>query len=357
MIKNCFRKKSIQTKLLITIFVIIGVSSFLAVLFIANILPFSSTVFIHIEESLKIDLLRAFRLYNTLTVIFAFTLSAVFITFIINKTLKPVRALTEGTKKIAQGDFKIELPIDNNKNDELTKLTDSFNKMARELSLNNMLSNDFISNVSHEFKTPISSIQGFATVLIGTKLTVEQKEYAEIIAYEAGRLTRLTSNILSLSKLENQVIITDKEEFYIDEQIRHSYVLLQNELNEKKIEIDFDLSQVEYYGNPELIQQIWNNVLGNAIKFSQENSLITVSCHNKDGQAVVSIKDNGIGMNKETIKRAFDKFYQGDTSHSGKGNGLGLSLVSRIVELCRGKIDIKSEPGNGTEVIVYLPFG
>jgi len=356
MIKNCFRKKSIQTKLLITIFFILGFSSFLAVLVIANILPFSSNVFIHIEEGLKTDLLRAFRLYNTLTVIFAFILSAAFITFIINKTLKPVRALTEGTKKVAQGDFNVVLPIDNHKNNELTKLMDSFNKMARELSLINMLSNDFINNVSHEFKTPISSIQGFATVLLSTNLTDEQKEYAEIIAYESARLTRLTTNILNLTKLENQIIITDKEDFYVDEQIRHSYVLLQNELNEKNIEIDFDLSQVKYNGNPELIQQIWNNVIGNAIKFSKENSLITVSCHKKDSQAVVSIKDNGIGMSKETVNRVFDKFYQGDTSHSGQGNGLGLSLVNRIIQLCRGKIEIRSDPGNGTEVIVCLPL-
>jgi len=353
---NCKRNKSIQKKLLITVFAIIAISSFLAVLFIANILPFSSNVFIHIEEGLKTELLRAFRLYNTLTVIFAFILSAVFITFIIRKTLKPVRALTEGTQKVAQGDFNVELPVDDNKHDEFTNLMDSFNKMARELSLINMLSSDFINNVSHEIKTPISSIQGFATVLLSTNLTDEQKEYAEIIAYESARLTKLTTNILNLTKLENQVIVTDKEDFYIDEQIRHSYVLLQNEINEKNIEIDFDLSQVQFNGNPELIQQIWNNVLGNAIKFSKKNGLIVVSCQKNDGQAIVSIKDNGIGMSTETIKHVFDKFYQGDKSHSGQGNGLGLSLVKRIVELCNGRIDISSEPGTGTEIITYLPL-
>jgi signal transduction histidine kinase len=301
-------------------------------------------------------LLRVFRLHNFLTVIFAFVLSAAFITYIINKTLKPVRALTEGTNKVAQGDFDVVLPIDDNRQDELAKLTDSFNKMTRELSLINLLNNDFINNVSHEFKTPISSIQGFATVLLGTDLTDEQKEYAEIIAYESARLTRLTSNILRLSKLENQVIVTDKEDFYVDEQIRHSYVLMHNELNEKNIEIDFDLSQVKCNGNPELIQQIWNNVLGNAIKFSNENSLISISCHTKDDQVVVSIKDNGIGMSRETINHIFDKFYQGDKSHSEQGNGLGLSLVNRIVELCSGKIDIESELCNGSEFTIYLPI-
>jgi len=354
--RNCFRKKSLQRKLLITICAIIGLSSFLAVTVITNILPFASTVFVLIEEDIRIDLLRVFRLYNVLTVIFAFVLSVAFITFIINKTLKPVRALTEGTNKVAQGDFNIVLPVEHNRHDELTNLTDSFNKMARELSLINMLNKDFINNVSHEFKTPISSIQGFATVLLGTNLTDEQKEYAEIIAYESARLTRLTTNILKLTKLENQVIITDKETFYIDEQIRHSYVLMQKELINKKIEIDFDLSQIKYHGNPELIQQIWHNLLSNAIKFTNENGQINIRCYKEKGKAVISFKDNGIGMSKATITHIFDKFYQGDTSHSAQGNGLGLSLVNRIVELCSGKIDIKSEIGSGSEFIIYLPL-
>jgi len=356
MIKNCYRKKSLQRRLLITVFSIIAISSILAVVIITNILPFSSTVFIQIEENLRTDLVRVFRLYNFLTVVFAFVLSVVFITFIINKTLKPVRALTEGTNKIAQGDFDVVLPVDSSRHDELTSLMDSFNRMARELSLINMLNNNFINNVSHEFKTPISSIQGFSTVLLGTSLTDEQKEYAEIIAYESARLTRLITNILKLTKLENQVIITDKEDFYIDEQIRYSFVLLQNELKEKNVEIEFELSKVKCNGNPELIQQIWNNVLGNAIKFSNNNSLIIISCHKKDGHVIVSIKDYGIGMSRETTMRIFDKFYQGDKSHSGQGNGLGLSLVNRIVELCGGTIDVRSELGYGTEFIVKLPI-
>jgi signal transduction histidine kinase len=341
-------------KLLITIFAIIAFSSFLAVVVITNILPIAPTVFVLIEEEIRADLMRVFRLYNFLTVIFAFIISAAFITFIINKTLKPIRALTEGTKKVAQGDFDIVLPVEADRHDELTDLTDSFNKMARELSLINMLNNDFINNVSHEFKTPISSIQGFAAVLLDTGLSNEQKEYAEIIAYEAARLTRLATNILKLTKLENQIIITEKESFYIDEQIRHAYVLMQNELLSKNIEIDFDLSQVKYHGNPELIQLIWHNLLGNAIKFTNENGIINIRCHAENDNAIISFKDNGIGMSKETMKRIFDKFYQGDKSHAGQGNGLGLSLVNRIVELCNGTIDVNSEPGKGSEFVIGL---
>ena len=350
------KKNSLQRKLIASILIIIAISSFFAAAIVTNILPYSSTIFVLIEEDIRADLVTVFRVYTFFSLVFVFILSAVFITLIINKTLKPVRALMEGTSKVAQGDFSVVLPVDITKNDELNNLTDSFNKMARELSLINMLNNDFINNVSHEFKTPISSIQGFATVLLGTNLTCEQEEYAEIIAYESARLTRLTSNILRLTKLENQVIITDKSDFYIDEQIRYSYVLLQNELSPKKIEVDFDLRQIKYNGNPELIQQIWNNLLGNAIKFTNENGKINIGCYVKNGKAVISVKDNGIGMDKTTITHIFDKFYTGDKSHSGHGNGLGLPLVNRIVELCGGTIDVKSRLGKGSEFIVALPL-
>ncbi|MCL2708704.1 MAG: HAMP domain-containing histidine kinase [Defluviitaleaceae bacterium] len=354
--KNRAGKKSLQKKMLITIFAIIASSSFLSVMIIARIMPFSPTAFAHIDENLREGIFRVFRLYNAFTVIFAFIFSAAFISFIINKSLKPVRALTEGTKKVAQGDFNVVLETDASRNDELSDLTESFNKMARELSLITMLNNDFINSVSHEFKTPISSIQGFATVLLGSGLTGEQKEYTEIIVNESARLTRLITNILKLSKLENQVIITDKEYFYIDEQIRRSYVLLHNDLSQKKIRVDLDLAQIKYFGNPELIQLIWNNILHNAVKFTGENGQINISCGAAGGEATVSFKDGGIGMDKETAKRVFDKFYQGDKSHSGQGNGLGLSLAGRIAELCGGRIDVISEPGKGSEFTVCLPM-
>jgi len=333
-----------------------AISSFLAVVVVSNILPFSSYVYENISSEIRNDVVNFFRIYNFIAILIAFILSSIFITLNINRILKPVSALTDGTKKVAQGDFNVVLDVDINRHDELRDLTDSFNKMARELSLISMLSNDFTNNVSHEFKTPISSIQGFATVLLGTNLTDEQREYAEIIAYESARLTKLTTNILRITKLENQVIITDKTDFYIDEQIRHSYVLLQKDLAEKKIEIDFELSQTKYNGSPELVQQIRHNLLSNAIKFTNENGKINIGCHIKNGKAVVSVKDNGIGMDKTTRTHIFDKFFQGDRSHSGHGNGLGLSLVYRIVELCGGTIDIRSELSKGSEFIIYLPL-
>ena len=350
------KRKSLTRRLLITICIIMAASSFLAVVVMTNISPFSTYVYEHISPEIRADVVRFFRIYNAVSILIAFILSSIFITININKILKPVGALTEGTKKVAQGDFNVVLNSDINRQDELSDLTESFNKMARELSLISMLNNDFINNVSHEFKTPISSIQGSATVLLGTKLTDEQKEYAEIIAYESARLTKLTSNILKITKLENQVILTDRSDFYIDEQMRHSYVLFQKDLADKNIEVDFELSKTRYKGSPELVQQIWHNLLGNAIKFTGEGGKITIGCYVKDGKAVVSFKDNGIGMDKATKIHIFDKFFQGDKSHSEHGNGLGLSLINRIVELCDGTIDVESVLGKGSEFIVTLPL-
>lgn len=211
-------------------------------------MPLSSSVYAALDSETKVNVFRSFQTYNFFSLTFTLTINAVFITFFINKTLKPIRALTEGTKKVAHGDFNVEITADPDRRDELSALTESFNKMARELSFISMLTNDFINNVSHEFKTPISSIQGFATVLLGTDLTDEQREYAGIIAHESARLTRLTSNILKLTKLENQVIITGKETFFLDEQIRHSILLFQNEWTKKNIHMNIELSPLTYTG-------------------------------------------------------------------------------------------------------------
>jgi len=350
------KRKSLTRRLLVTICLIMASSSVIAVSIMSGILPFTSYFYEYMGSGMRHDAMRLFRIHNTISILIAFILSSVFITIILNRILKPVRALTEGTKKVAQGEFDVMLDVDMNRHDELRDLTDSFNKMARELSLISMLNNDFTNNVSHEFKTPISSIQGFATVLLGTDLTDEQRDYAEIIAHESARLTKLTTNILKITKLENQVILTEKSDFYIDEQIRHSYVLLQKDFTEKNINIEFDLAPIKYNGSPELVQQIWHNLLSNAVKFTNEHGKIYITCVVHDKKAVVSIKDNGIGMDKATITHMFDKFFQGDKTHSGQGNGLGLSLVHRIVELCGGTIDVTSKPAIGSEFIVTLPL-
>ena len=254
----------------------------------------------------------------------------------------------------SKGNFKIQLPIPNDF--EMGSLTAKFNSMVRELNSIETLRNDFINNVSHEIKTPISTIQGFSNLLKDDTLSKEDKnEYLDIIISETSRISNLTSNILKLTKLETQGIITDKTSFYLDEQLRHSILILQRDLSEKNIDLDIDLDKVQIYSNEELLQQVWLNLLSNAIKFTKENGKISIQLMDTEDTATVKITDNGIGMKPESLNHIFDKFYQEDRSHSSNGNGLGLPLVKRIVDLCSGTIRVKSLLGEGSSFTVELP--
>lgn len=348
--------KNLQIRLILFIFSVATISSLSAVFIISLIAPTDLLLFASLDYTIVKEIIHTIKSYNILALTIALSLVTIIVTIFSKKMLKPIRALSDATKKVAQGDFDVKLPLSFHKDDEFSILTDNFNKMTNELSSMRMLNNDFINNVSHEFKTPISSIQGFATVLLGTELTDDQREYAEIIATESARLSKLTSNVLNLTKLENQAIITDQQIFSLSEQIRHSILLIQNDWLKKNIEMDIDLNDIFYEGNPELIQQLWLNLLSNAIKFTNNYGKIIVKCYEENNFAIVSVKDNGIGMNHSTINHIYDKFYQGDKSHSSEGNGLGLSLVKRIIELCHGTIEVTSELEKGTEFIVKLPL-
>lgn len=277
------------------------------------------------------------------------------ILLLVRRIVKPILRLNTATKEVAKGNFDIE--ISSNSRDEIGQLTHNFNKMTRELKNIEYLRKDFITSVSHEFKTPIASIQGFAKLLQKGNLTDEERqEYTGIIVEETTRLSNLSSNILRLSKLENQEIIERKGFFLLDEQIRKSILVLEHHWSEKEIEFDINLDKVEYLGDEELLQQVWINLLGNAIKFSKKNEMIKVSLR-KVGEGVeVKIIDQGIGMTEEIKQRIFEKFYQGDRAHSHEGNGLGLPLVKRIIDLYGGSIGVESQTEKGSTFTVYLPF-
>jgi signal transduction histidine kinase len=270
--------------------------------------------------------------------------------------LRPLRELIAATKTVAKGDFSVRLEVENQIG-EMAELIESFNLMTEDLSGIEMFRSDFINTFSHEFKTPIVSIRGFAKQLRNENLTdAERREYADIIISESERLTKLSSNILLLSKLENQSILSDQTVFSLDEQLRSDILLLEKQWTKKNLEIVPELNEVEYCGNAEVLSQLWVNLLSNAIKFTPEGGRIMIQL-TKDNESVkVMIRDNGIGMSNDTLQHIFEKFYQGDRSHSVEGNGLGLALVKRIVELCGGSISIESEEGNGTTVYVSLPI-
>ena len=281
------------------------------------------------------------------------------VTIIISKTvLKPLQQVINATKEIGQGNFNYTIPetnLINNKKTEITELISSFNVMTQQLASIELFKNDFINNFSHEFKTPISSIIGFAEELERDDITKEERKlYLSIIISESKRLANLSSNILLLTKLENQMIITNKKTFSLDEQIRNTILMMQDDWKNKNVNLELSLEAVEYYGNPELIKQIWINLINNAIKFTDENGTIKINLKTDDTKIIVVIEDNGIGMEQEIIKHIFDKFYQGDASRATKGKGLGLSLVKKIVDLSKGTIEVKSKIDQGTTFTIYL---
>lgn len=268
---------------------------------------------------------------------------------------KPLEEVIRAMKKVEKGDYTIRVK-ETSAAGEIGELVESYNKMAEELSGIEMFRGNFINSFSHEFKTPIVSIQGFAQQLKKDNLSAEKKaEYIDIIISESKRLTNLSANILMLTKLENQQIITDKTEIFLDEQIRSCVLLLEKQWSAKNIEFDIDMERIRYETNAEMLSQAWVNIIGNAIKFSPEGSLITITLRRDGEQIMAEFSDKGIGMKESTIRHIFERFYQGDSAHSAEGNGLGLPLVKRIIELCDGNIIVESQYGHGTKFIVTLP--
>ena len=271
------------------------------------------------------------------------------------RTMGTIRKLGEASKRVAKGDFDVQLD-ENVPIEEIRVMAKNFNLMVRELNNTEMLRSDFIENVSHEFKTPLSSIEGYVTLLQNKSLSDEKREeYTKKILANTRRLSSLTGNILLLSRLENQEIEIKKESYSLDEQLRQTVLMFQDKWCEKEIELDIELESVDYEGNGELLAHVWQNIFGNSVKFTPRGGTIGVYLNKTEAGACVRIKDNGIGMDEDTLKRIYEKFYQGEKSHSGSGNGLGMTLAKRIVDLHNGTITVQSEEGNGSEFTVIFP--
>ena len=270
--------------------------------------------------------------------------------------LKPINDLVRAMRDVSQGDFSVRVD-DTDVPGDMGELVNSFNDMASELGGLELFRKDFINNFSHEFKTPIVSIKGFARQLERDDLTEEQRrEYLDIIISESDRLANMSGNVLLLSKLENQNIVTDRTVYRLDEQLRKCILLMEKQWTQKDLELDLDLDEVEYLGNEEMMQHVWVNLLNNAIKFSPRGGTLAVSLKHSARAIEVRVRDDGPGMDDITRRRIFEKFYQGDTAHAAEGNGLGLSLVKRIVDLCRGSVEVDSAPGEGAAFTVRLPL-
>lgn len=266
----------------------------------------------------------------------------------------PIKKLRNAMDQVAEGDFSVRLESKSNSK-EILEIYTGFNLMAHELSATEILKSDFVSTVSHEFKTPINAIEGYSTLLQGSEnLDEAQQEYVEKILFNTQRLSSLVGSVLLLSKLENQQIPSHQTQYRLDEQIRQSVVALESAWAQKEIEFDLELERVNYLGNEPMMRHVWDNLISNAIKFSPTGGTIKLQLINQRKTLTFTIEDQGEGLSEETQKHMFDKFFQADNSHKQEGNGLGLTLVKRILSIENGQISAENLPHGGCRFTVIL---
>jgi len=266
----------------------------------------------------------------------------------------PIKKLRGAMDKVAEGDFSVRLE-ERSSSKEIMEIYTGFNLMAHELSSTEILQTDFVSNVSHEFKTPINAIEGYSTLLQDSEnLEADQREYIDKILFNTQRLSSLVGSILLLSKLENQQIPSHQVEYRLDEQIRQSIVALEPAWEKKDIEFDVELDRVSYLGNEPMMRHVWDNLISNAIKFSPSGGAVKIHLVKKLKKLIFTVEDQGPGLSEEAQKHIFDKFYQADASHKQEGNGLGLALVKRILTIEKGQITAENIPEGGCRFTVTL---
>ncbi|MBQ7943921.1 MAG: HAMP domain-containing histidine kinase [Lachnospiraceae bacterium] len=271
---------------------------------------------------------------------------------------RPVKRIREGMEKIVAGDFTVRIPYikGENSDNEFDSIIKGLNDMTAELAGVETLRTDFISNVSHEIKTPLAVISNYATMLQSGVLKPEQQqEYAKAITEQTKRLSDLITNILKLNRLENQQIYPEKKTYNLSEQICECLLMHEYVWEKKQLEIETDIEEdVLIYQDAELLSLVWNNLFSNAIKFCKEEGRVTVEVKRLEDKVLVSVSDTGCGISQETGRHIFEKFYQGDTSHATQGNGLGLALVKRVIDIAEGNISVQSVLGEGTTFTVSL---
>jgi len=270
---------------------------------------------------------------------------------------KPVQKILDATEAIASGDFTVKIGHDHdyNKYDQYDLIFDNINTMTAELSKNELLKNDFISNVSHEIKTPLAVIQNFAKALQNKDLDNNKKqEYLNGLLIQTKKLSELISNILKLNKLENQQTLPEFENFDLSELVRICTLNFESLIEKKNLELECDIDEIIINSSESLIELVINNLISNAIKFTPNNGKIIVSLKDSPTHAIIKIKDSGCGISKEVGSRIFEKFYQGDTTRSSEGNGLGLSLVKKVIDIIGGEISVESKVNIGSTFIIKL---
>jgi signal transduction histidine kinase len=302
----------------------------------------------HLENNAVAGFAKVMRTALLIMIILGSVLTILAVAMIV----KPIKEITHAAKEVSNGNFNISLRPQGN--DEIAELTRHFNSMVKELKANEYLHKDFISSVSHEFKTPISSLKGFARLLKDKTLTEEQREEcADIILAESERLSHLSTSLLRLSELDHKVIRHARSHFSLDEQIRRVILLLQERWEAKNLNLDIEMENIGYHGDEALLQQVWINLISNAIKFTPNGGAITVEL-NQGKKCLIKISDTGIGIAQDDKEKVFERFYKSDRARNQEGNGLGLSIVKKIVELHNGRVWVESEGGKGSTFFVEL---
>lgn len=302
-------------------------------------------------------LIKFIVLFSTIIVV---SLILVFCDYIRRRVMisGPLNEILDATKLMARGNFKIRLIPKHSYNeyDEFDLIKNDLNKMASELSKSEMLKNDFISNVSHEIKTPLSIIQNYVKLLSKDTLSEEEKhKYLDSLRKACDKLTNLVTNILKMNKLENQRLLIEKKRFNLSESLINQIVQYEELIQNKEIELVCDIEEDLYINSEEsYLEIVWNNLISNAIKFTERKGRIDITLKKLENEYVMKITDTGCGIDNNTGKHIFDKFYQGDTSHSKEGNGLGLALVKKVIDVLGGRISVESEINKGTTFKVFI---
>lgn len=326
----------------------------LLVIFCAHIIMFCLLNIMPIEEMLLSEN-QIIIIITLVTLISCIMMGLLFTNIFYRLIFEPLQNLLAAIREVGRGNFQVRL--DSDEDNEMGFLARAFNQMIEQLGELETLRSDFIANVSHEFKTPLAAIQGCAAILQDDNLPpAERRQYTDLIYSSAKRLSVLSSNILELSRLEHGEVEVKKVSFSLDEQLRQALLVLQMDWQQKDIELNLDLDEVHYYGSEELLMQVWLNLLGNAIKFSPEGGNVSVTLEKLPDAVAITVQDEGIGIDLAAQKHIFDKFYQADTTHKTEGNGLGLAMVKRILELLEGDIEVESVPGQGAIFTVFLPM-
>jgi signal transduction histidine kinase len=354
--KNTQRRERFTLTLVISLFIF--VSMFLSMVIVGAV----AAILLHF------DLLQIGKSNSEVLTIFVFllilastVLGSILSWLVVRMPLGLINTIINALNSLARGEFGTRIHLTRWYEKKMQKLwilkdlTDSFNSLASELENTEMLRSDFVNNFSHEFKTPIVSIAGFAKLLKRGQLSEEQRiEYLDIIEEESRRLSVMATNVLDLTKVENQTILTDAAEFNLSEQLRNCVLLLERKWERKKLDIELEFDEISLRGSEELLKQVWINLLDNAIKFSDDNGTVRIAASRSGDAVEVAVENGGQSIPAGSMEKIFRKFYQADESHAAEGNGVGLAVVKRVVELHGGRVEAVS--GDGMTVFtVTLP--